>query len=290
MSLPREEIESDVPSRLDWSTVRSSFVEAVRSEFAAWISPGQPHFSSQLAFAIGRFAEGSALVRFFELTPSESGPVTDVLDIGSGNGGVAFAFANCLKYQVHALDVVPNRLLARLQQSLEMPVRPVIGTGSALPYRDKRFDIVLLVDVIEHVKDAHRIGAEVMRVLRPGGVCFVSTAARLRYLTKPDPHYGVKGLVALPNALQRFVVNHILRRRILTADGRCWPAYDVEHTFWHVNEIARLFPGHDSAQGLYAYPMCGGRVFTREWLRRRLRGFLFHHVLIRKGLATPAGS
>ena len=271
------------PCRLDWSVLRSSFIEAVQAEFAAWIRPDQPHFSSQLDFAVGRFEEGAALVRFFGLVSGPSLPVIDVLDLGSGNGGVALAFANCLLYRVHTLDVVPNRLLSRFQRSLEVPLRPAVGDGSVLPYRNDSLDIVLLLDVIEHVKDARRMGAEIMRVLRPGGLCLVSTAARLRYLARPDPHYGVKGLVALPNVLQRFFVNHIVRRRIRTADGRSWPAYDVEHTYWHVEEIARLFPGRDSAEGLYAYPMHPGRVFTRAWLRRCLRGFLFHHVLVRKG-------
>ena len=269
--------------------MQCSFIEAVRDGFGDWISPDQPHFASQLDFAVGRFEEGAALVRFFERGPGLSGPAIDVLDLGAGNGGVALAFANCLRYRVHARDVVPNPLLSRLRRSLSVPLRPVVGNGTALPYRDESIDIVLLVDVIEHVKDARRMGAEIMRVLRPGGLCFVSTAARLRYLARPDPHYGVKGLVALPNVLQRFVVNHVFRRRILTADGRSWPAYDVEHTYWHVKEIARLFPGHDSVEGLYAYPMSPGRVLTRAWLRRCLRGFLFHHVLIRKARA-PSGS
>ncbi len=66
------------------------------------------------------------------------------------------------------------------------------------------------------------------------------------------------------------------------ADGRPGPAYDVEHTFWHVDEIAGLFPGRDYAEGLYAFPMCGGPLFSWQWLRRKLRRFLFHHVLVRK--------
>jgi SAM-dependent methyltransferase len=270
-----------LPARADWAALRAAFVEFVHRDFTAWISPDQPHFAAQLEFAVSRFDEGLGLIRFFDLQAIGK-PVVDVLDIGSGNGGITLAFANSPGYRIHGFDVVPNRHLTELQRRLGLPTRFVAGRGDSLPYASASFDVVLLVDVIEHVKERRGIGSEIMRVLRPGGLCLVSTAARLRFIHRPDPHYGVKGLLALPNGLQRFVVNRILRRKVVMADGRSGPAYDVEHTFWHVEEIAKLFPGRESAEGLYAFPMYGGPVFTREWLRRKLRRFLFDHVLVRK--------
>jgi 2-polyprenyl-6-hydroxyphenyl methylase/3-demethylubiquinone-9 3-methyltransferase len=48
-----------------------------------------------------------------------------------------------------------------------------VGVGEALPYEDGVFDVVVCVDVLEHVSDLPQVIREVARVLTPGGVfCF----------------------------------------------------------------------------------------------------------------------
>jgi hypothetical protein len=126
------------------------------------------------------------------------------------------------------------------------------------------------------------MGAEIMRVLRPGGVCLVSTPARLRYVLTPDPHYGVRGIAGLPNPLQRFVVNRIARRRVVAPDGASWPAYDVAHLYWTARGIGRTFPGPKTVGPLFTLPMTGGPALSGEWWRRMLRDFLFDYVVITK--------
>ena len=195
---------------------------------------------------------------------------------------MAFAVAHETRFRVDTIDLVPNSTLERVRRASGLPIRRTLGDVGRLPYAGESFDVVLLVDVVEHVRDRRAMGAEVMRVLKPGGVCFITTPARLRYLCRPDPHYGVRGLLALPNALQRFIVDRVLGRRVSSASGFPAPAYDVEHTFWHVGELARLFPGPKTVEALYHFPLAGGPPLSREWLRRLLRRFVFHHVVIGK--------
>jgi ubiquinone/menaquinone biosynthesis C-methylase UbiE len=240
---------------------------------------------------VGRFDEGVGLFRFFEHRLGRGGSVASeapvrLLDLGTGNGGIALAFANSRRYAVYTLDHLPNRSLAILAARHGVPVRHVIGTGTDLPYPDEAFDVVLLVDVIEHVRHAKRLGREIVRVLRPGGACLVSTAPRLRYLWRADPHYGLRGLVGLPNWLQRIIVNYVARRRSVAPDGRLQPAYDVTHTYTNVREIAALFPGAES-EALYATTLVkDAGLFSRDWWRWHLRGFLFDHVLVTKPLSS----
>ncbi len=48
-----------------------------------------------------------------------------------------------------------------------------VGVGEALPYDDASFDVVVCVDVLEHVNDLSKVISEIARVLRPGGIlCF----------------------------------------------------------------------------------------------------------------------
>jgi len=192
------------------------------------------------------------------------------------------AFANVPRMRVDATDLILNPTFTRAVRATRLPVRRTVSRAGALPYADASFDLVLLIDVLEHVRERRQMGSEVMRILKPGGIAFITTPARLRYFNRPDPHYGVRGLLALPNFAQRFVVNRVLGMRTATMQGTSVPAYDVEHTFWHYREIARLFPGRDWVEPLFGFPMGGGPLFSREWLRRKLRGFLFHHVVIRK--------
>jgi len=51
----------------------------------------------------------------------------------------------------------------------------VVGGGEHLPFRDERFDAILLIDVLEHIADDAGVAREALRVLRPGGrvLCMV---------------------------------------------------------------------------------------------------------------------
>lgn len=44
-----------------------------------------------------------------------------------------------------------------------------------LPYQDNTFDIVTATEVIEHLEDFRAILREIYRVLKPGGICVLST-------------------------------------------------------------------------------------------------------------------
>lgn len=231
----------DIPARVPWQELRSRFVDALRQNFERWISRKQKHFMEQLIVAIGRFDEG---VRLLSHLRRHVLPKSDlkVLDIGAGNGGVAFAFANDARNSVCTLDLVPNPQAASCRRLLGSPVLQMTGDGAQLPFATNSIDLVLLVDVLEHLERPRETAAEIMRVLRPGGVCFVATPARLSWVFRRDPHYGVRGLLLLPNDVQGFIVNRVLRRSIVSATGEAIGAYDVTHTYWHAQEIARLFP------------------------------------------------
>ena len=274
-----------LPIHMPWAELRERFVAPVRDAFAKWISADQGHFHDQLKFAVGRLDEGASLVRLFSIMGALDRPA-DVLDIGSGNGGIAFAFANCRTNRVRTLDVVANPQLIECDRALKLPIEPVVGDGSRLPFADGSFDIVLLFDVFEHLALPSDVGREVMRVLRPGGVCLVTTPARFTRLFKPDPHYGIRGLLLFPNEVQRFIVNRVFRRRVRRTDGQMQDAYDVEHTYWSAAGIARHFPGPKVVDVIY------NREFKPaqnafETLRFKLRFFQFEHLLIYKE-ARPA--
>lgn len=104
------------------------------------------------------------------------GPKAMILDAGCGTGAVLRSFSEGLpsqlaKYpsgsnELYGLD--PARLAIRFARK-KCPAKLVCGTAEQLPYRDETFDLVLLLDVLEHLDDDAGALQEVYRVLKIGG-------------------------------------------------------------------------------------------------------------------------
>ncbi len=72
---------------------------------------------------------------------------------------------------------------------LEHEARPgvdVVGLADDLPFPDASFDAVLCSQVLEHVEEPAAVIREISRVLRPGGVLFLSTHGSVGYHPNPD--------------------------------------------------------------------------------------------------------
>jgi SAM-dependent methyltransferase len=52
----------------------------------------------------------------------------------------------------------------------------VVGDATCMPLADDAFDLVVSLNLFEHVHDPWRAASEVFRVLRPGGTVFIHTA------------------------------------------------------------------------------------------------------------------
>ena len=87
-----------------------------------------------------------------------------VLDVGGG------AFHERLRarghqWQSYAVIEPANALLP----AADPLIHRIVGTAERLPFADASFDVVLAIQVLEHVFDPQVASKEMYRVLRPGG-------------------------------------------------------------------------------------------------------------------------
>lgn len=107
-----------------------------------------------------------------------------VLDVGCG-GGFTCEFLAHQQAQVWGLDQ-SAQCIAAAQAHAEaggLPITYRCGIAEELPFEAVAFDVVVCVDVLEHVADPLQAVKEISRVLRPGGLfCFdtINRTARSR--------------------------------------------------------------------------------------------------------------
>lgn len=215
--------------------------------------------AAQRDFALGRFSEGVRTRAYLERRyPEVFDAGSRILDIGCGDGGLILPFSTDGRYRCVGIEVVPRRIVAEFRSPA---LAHLVARGESLPFRDASLDAVLLVETIEHVHAAS-VGAEISRALRPGGICYITTPARVRHSLTRDPHYRVPGLLLLPDRLQRRLVEFLLPGI----------SYEVTHLFWSVSGIRRSIPGTEIAEVTSRHP----------WVRGALRGIDWDWIVLRR--------
>lgn len=109
------------------------------------------------------------LVRWLRAFPFDG---RRVLDVGCGERPYAELFAGAA--EVVAFDR-PGNPLADLQGSIE-----------SIPAPDARFDVVVCLQVLEHVRDPAAAVRELRRLVRPGGTVLASTHGVYPYHPNPE--------------------------------------------------------------------------------------------------------
>ena len=119
-----------------------------------------------------------ARLRHFERTVG-SWEGLDVLDLGCGGGFLSEALVT-RGARVTGIDPAARAVESARVHAEDggLDIRYDVGVGEALPYPDASFDVVVSVDVLEHVESVPKVLAETARVLRPGGLFCYDTINR----------------------------------------------------------------------------------------------------------------
>jgi 2-polyprenyl-6-hydroxyphenyl methylase/3-demethylubiquinone-9 3-methyltransferase len=104
----------------------------------------------------------------------------DVVDVGCGAGAQAMMWAQA-GHRAQGIDIsAPLIDLARERaEAAGLAARFQVGHAGRLPLPDRSVDIVLVSELLEHLEQWQPCVDEAMRIVRPGGVLYMSTTNRL---------------------------------------------------------------------------------------------------------------
>lgn len=88
-----------------------------------------------------------------------------VLDVGCGTNRVVKEFR---KLGVNAIGIDIDRNA------------DIIGSGRELPFKSNSVDLVICMEVVEHVTDSYSLLREIARVLKPKGFLYITTPTPLK--------------------------------------------------------------------------------------------------------------
>jgi SAM-dependent methyltransferase len=146
---------------------------------AAIAEAGATRFRSEYHYAVFEYLRSAKVIEALERAGARVHG--RVLDAGCGGGGTALSLAEEASFAV-GLDLEARFKDAGARLSREKSIANaafVQGDGARLPFRGGTFDLVFSHSVIEHVASAEEYLHECHRVLRPGGVLYLSTAPYL---------------------------------------------------------------------------------------------------------------
>ncbi len=99
-----------------------------------------------------------------------------ILDVGCGGGLLANHLA--LHHEVIGIDLSEKSLEIARHFDTTKSVKYIQASAMALPFPEESFDVVIAMDLLEHVENPQHVVEEASRVLKKGGLFFFHTFNR----------------------------------------------------------------------------------------------------------------
>ena len=175
------------------------------------------------------------LVRY-EMLPGNKEHI--VLDVGCGAGHGSNLLSKKYK-KVYGVDISPDAIEYAKNNWASDNIEFVVGSAMDIPFPDSTFDTISAFEVFEHLSDWRKFLSELRRVLKPGGVVYISTPNKTLYspgTKKPiNPHHVFEMTIPeFESAVKEFFV-------LKNMHGQRTPIYN-DHFIWNiVNPILFTF-------------------------------------------------
>jgi ubiquinone/menaquinone biosynthesis C-methylase UbiE len=138
-----------------------------------------------------------------------------ILEIGCGDGGILQFLKD--NNEVHAVDISKNAVKFLREYGINAKISDI--SEERLPFKDKNFDYVIILETLEHLKSPQFAIEEIQRVLKKGGIMIAST---------PNPRTGHKFIYPCLfrlNNLKEYLMNNGFVIKETSKYGICPPLW-----------------------------------------------------------------
>ena len=97
---------------------------------------------------------------------------------------------------------------------------PLCGDLTRLPYRNKSFDFLCALDVLEHIKDDELAISEISRILKKNGIAIITVPHRMKYYTNQDQLIGHYRRYEIEQILSLFNKNNLKNLKVFGVYGK----------------------------------------------------------------------
>jgi SAM-dependent methyltransferase len=105
---------------------------------------------------------------------------------------------------------------------------PLRGDLTRLPYRDKSFDFVSALDVLEHIKHDQLAISEMSRILKEEGILFITVPHRMKYYTHQDRIIGHYRRYEIDEIISRFTKFNLKHLKTFGIYGQLMRVSDIQ--------------------------------------------------------------
>lgn len=167
---------------------------------------------------VNRTEKAKRILAVFKDACNENLNNLSVLDVGCSTGIIDNYLAPNFK-KIIGIDI--DGKAVEFAQKNKHPANASFQIGDAmnLTFADASFNIVIANHVYEHVPNAEKLFAEIYRVLKPNGTCYLAAVNRLQIF---EPHHNLPFLSLMPRFLVPFY-------------------YEKPLTFWGLKHLTAKF-------------------------------------------------
>lgn len=133
-----------------------------------------------------------------------------ILDMGCGTGIIMKKFQN-LGFNICGIDKSSDAISFCKKRGLN---NVKLGDGNNIPFENEKFDIVIALDILEHVDDDSLVLKEMNRVLKKGGKLIISVPAFKFLWTQHDIEVQHKRRYAKSNLESKIIQSGFKIKRI----------------------------------------------------------------------------
>ncbi len=106
-----------------------------------------------------------------------------ILDFGCGTGNYLKFFSKFNQFELFGID--PSEDMLEIARAKCNDINIQKGDHANIPFEDNTFDIVYMIDVIQHINNNHMLFSQIHKILKNNGILFVLTISHDQLNKRP---------------------------------------------------------------------------------------------------------